>query len=167
MVNTIRGKVSNYFQSLAQLLHLNLKRVFYTIILILALVPLAYVLFLMLNAAKEGLSITGVMKERPTIAILSIVAGLDVMCGYSLWMIREQVLADRLLYQMILIGVLITQLFVSNLLVAGAAVAGLMFSGQIQNTDAILPKSKVIVPMSLLTFGYVFCMAMMVAVMTR
>ena len=101
MVNTIRGKVSNYFQSLAQLLHLNLKRVFYTIILILALVPLAYVLFLMLNAAKEGLSITGVMKERPTIAILSIVAGLDVMCGYSLWMIREQVLADRRLYQMI------------------------------------------------------------------
>lgn len=89
------------------------------------------------------------------------------MCGYSLWMIREQVLADRRLYQMILIGVLITQLFVSNLLVAGAAVAGLMFSGQIQNTDAILPKSKVIVPMSLLTFGYVFCMAMMVAVMTR
>lgn len=65
----------------------------------------------MLNAAKEGLSKSGVMKERPVIAILSIVAGLDVMCGYSLWMKCEQVLADRRLYQMILIGVLITQLF--------------------------------------------------------
>ena len=167
MVNTIRGKVSNYFQSLAQILHLNLKRTFYTIILILALVPLAYALFLMLNATKEGLSLTDIMRQRPTIAILSIVAGLDIMCGYSLWMIREQVLADRRLYRIILIGILITQLLVNNLLVAGAAIAGLMFSGQVQNNNADMHKGKVIVPICLLTIGYVFCMAMMVAVMTR
>ena len=161
MVNTIRGKVSNYFQSLAQILHLNLKRTFYTIILILALVPLAYALFLMLNATKEGLSLTDIMRQRPTIA------SLDIMCGYSLWMIREQVLADRRLYRIILIGILITQLLVSNLLVAGAAIAGLMFSGQVQNNNADMHKGKVIVPICLLTIGYVFCMAMMVAVMTR
>lgn len=71
------------------------------------------------------------LKERPTMLILSIVLGLDVLAGYLLWMIREQVLADRRLYVMILIGVLMSQLFVSNRLVAGALVAGLMFSGVI------------------------------------
>lgn len=167
MVNTITGKVSNYFQRLAQLYDLNLKRVFYTIILIPSPFPLAYVLFLNVKRRKLGLSITGVMKLRPTIRILSTLRGLDVMTGYSLWMIREQVLALVRLYHLILTTVLITQLFVSNHVASGARVAGLMFSGHFHYTERIHANCKVIVPMSLLTFGYVFTMAMMVAVMTR
>ncbi|KAB1964925.1 hypothetical protein [Lacticaseibacillus paracasei] len=167
MVNTVKERVSNYFQSFAEMLHLNLKRIFYGIILILSLVPLAYALFLMLNAAKEGLSVMGVMQQRPTIAILSIVAGLDIMSGYSLWMARKRVLSNRRLYQLVLVSVLVTQLLVSNFLVAGAALVGLLFSRQIGATKLLAHKSSVAVPISLLSLGYVFCTVMMVTVMTR
>jgi hypothetical protein len=106
-------------------------------------------------------------QQRPTIAILSIVAGLDVMSGYSLWMARKRVLSNRRLYQLVLVSVLVTQLLVSNFLVAGAALVGILFSRQIGATKPLAHKSSVAVPISLLSLGYVFCTVMMVTVMTR
>ncbi|WP_252181565.1 hypothetical protein [Lacticaseibacillus zeae] len=107
------------------------------------------------------------MRERPTIAILSIVAGLDVISGYSMWMGQREILANRRLYLIVLFGILVTQLLVSNFLVVSAAAVGLLFSRQIETTVKITHRGALVVPLGLLTIGYVFCTLMMLLVMTR
>ena len=100
MDTTIKQKASGYLHELARFLHLDQRRLFYGVVAVLMLLPVAFLAFL------------------------------DMLVGYTLWMARQDILADRTTFRWILSAVVLSQLFVSNVLVAIAGTFALAFSGK-------------------------------------
>ncbi|KRL44733.1 hypothetical protein [Lacticaseibacillus manihotivorans] len=130
METTIKQKASGYLHELARFLHLDQRRLFYGVVAVLMLLPVAFLAFLAVNATMESMSIIAVLKAKPLIAALSIIAGLDMLVGYTLWMARQDILADRTTFRWVISAVVLSQLFVSNVLVAIAGTFALAFSGK-------------------------------------
>ena len=75
METTIKQKASGYLHELARFLHLDQRRLFYGVVAVLMLLPVAFLAFLAVNATMESMSIIAVLQAKPLIAALSIIAG--------------------------------------------------------------------------------------------
>lgn len=141
METTIKQKSSGYLHDMARFLHLDQRRLFYGVVAVLMLLPVAFLAFLAVNATMESMGIIAVLKAKPLTAALSIIAGLDMLVGYTLWMARNEILADRTTFRWVIGAVVLSQLLVSNVLVAVAGAFSLAFSGK-QATQQVTASFK-------------------------
>lgn len=115
MMMTMRSKAGEIWQQIKEMLHLNPKRAFYGVIVILGFSPVAFFAFLAMNANIQSLSIVQEMQHEPYIAILTLVAFLDIIVAYVLWMARHDILNSRRDYRLVMIALTAQQLMVGNL----------------------------------------------------
>lgn len=131
MDQSMGSKTVNLLAQVAAFLHLSLKRCFYGVIGVLMVLPVAFLAFLAVNATMTSMSMIDVMAAKPLTAVLTIIAGLDLVVGYWMWMVREDVMNNRTTFRWVIGGVLVAQLVVSNFVIAALAALALAFSGEL------------------------------------
>ena len=163
MTNVRDLNIGHLLRNLLRFIHLNLKTSFNSVMVILVGSPIVYGLFLYMNAATSSMSVTKVMEKSPYIGIMTIVAFLDLIIGYSLWMHREDILQDRVTFRMIMSAILLQQIMVGNIFVSVAAAASLVFSKEVPlNKKSSKPKH--VAPVVAMSIMFLLCFTMIMRV---
>lgn len=101
----------------------------------------------------------GLMKAQPYTAVMTIVGGLDLIIGYTMWMARVDILTNRTIYRILMGFLMIQQFAVSNFVVGGGAILGLVFSRSVpKKTTSRRAVIGLIVVLALLAAVYLFCL---------
>lgn len=154
---TSNNKKKSLSQKLNSFFRLDYKKSFYGVIIILLVTPIAYALFLMWNASLQKLGVVALMKQQPLVAVMTIVACLDIISGYSLWMIRTDVLSNRSSYRIIMTAIMLQQFAVSNLIAGFCSVLAIALSGSVQS-KSLKNKVSLWLEIVILTSMYLFCL---------
>jgi hypothetical protein len=146
-----------------KMFHLNLKTSFYAVTAILVAAPVAFLAFLAMNASASSIGILDVLEKSPSVAVMAIISGLDIITGYSLWVSREKLFDNRQLFRGLMMAVAVQQVLVGNLIVAGLAVVAFLFG---KGLPAKKATTNIIaaVPTAILSLMYVGCLMLNLAV---
>jgi hypothetical protein len=146
-----------------KMFHLNLKTSFYAVTAILVAAPVAFLAFLAMNASASSIGILDVLEKSPSVAVMAIISGLDIITGYSLWVSREKLFDNRQLFRGLMMAVAVQQVLVGNLIVAGLAVVAFLFGKRLPAKKAT---TNIIaaVPTVILSLMYVGCLMLNLAV---
>ncbi|MCI1283615.1 MAG: hypothetical protein LKG24_03320 [Lacticaseibacillus songhuajiangensis] len=166
MTNVSKNKVSVFFRTLMKMFHLNLKTSFYAVTAILVAAPVAFLAFLAMNASASSIGILDVLQKSPSVAVMAIISGLDIITGYSLWVSHEKLFDNRQLFRGMMLAVAVQQALVGNLIVAGLAVVAFLFGKGLPVKKATA-NIVVALPTVILTLMYVGCLTLNLALLGK
>lgn len=157
MITTMRNRLIELGRQIREMLHLTAHRSFYGLIAVFMGAPIAFLAFLAMNADNMGTSILSIIQSNPATAILTISALLDFMEGYSLWMLRNEVLKSARNYRAVMTILSLQQIMVGNLVGVGISALSLTLSGSLTKQNAPVAASLKTV-MALFSVFYVGCL---------
>ncbi|MDC4186478.1 hypothetical protein MK904_10230 [Loigolactobacillus coryniformis] len=166
MIKVKKSKISRLTQTIISVLPLNLKKYFYGIIGVLTLVPIIFIAYLLLNANLQSMDVLTLMEKQPYIAVMVIVAGLDIITGYIMWMARADILASRQTFRLLVTAIMIQQLAVSNFVIGIGATIALLLSYSLPDKPMKHPITLVL-PLLFLTLCYALCLVLFTILLNK
>lgn len=153
-------KIYHGIGSLLNLLHLNLKRSYNLLALVISVSSIMYFLYAWLSASQKSLSLQLMLHKNPSLTVTAIVAGINIIVAYSLWNYRNQIMKDRNSFEIALISLIIQQICLGNIIAVLFATSSLYYRSEIK-----LNRSKklggLISAVTVTTIIYAFCLWVM------
>lgn len=109
-----------------------MERAFNIYILVLGLVPVAYFVLLYYSSIVLKLSLVGILRQNPLMAVMLIIVILDLIFAYTLWIKKEVFLRDRKIFQGLMVYMTVIQLLVGNLVSFGLGLINLYSSKELR-----------------------------------
>jgi hypothetical protein len=145
-------------------LNFNTKRSFYTVLIVLGIIPFLFMAYIGLIANFNSKSVLYVLQTNPRLTVLLIIVLLDLLSAYVMWMIRDEIITDRKQLRTLMAVVIVQQLLVANFMVAGFALMTIVMSNELPAIDSKYPKQFLLVS-GAATIMYVFCLLMAIKIM--
>ncbi|WP_035457170.1 hypothetical protein [Loigolactobacillus coryniformis] len=164
MISTVTKKVFTYIQTINRALNFNAKRSFYTVLIVLGVIPFLFMAYIGLIANFNSKSIMYVLQTNPRLTVLLIIALLDLLSTYVMWMIRDSIVANRRQLRFVMLTVIFQQLLVANFMVTGFALMAIVMSRELPTSNNKSAKQFWIIS-SMATIMYMFCLLMAIKVM--
>lgn len=164
MISTVTKKVFTYIQTVNRALNFNTKRSFYTVLIVLGIIPFLFMAYIGLIANFNSKSVLYVLQTNPRLTVLLIIALLDLLSAYAMWMIRDNIITDRKQLRTMMLVIIVQQLLVADFMVAGFALMTLVMSGELPVTSTKCSRQFWLIS-GVATIMYLFCLLMAIKVM--
>ncbi|BDZ32304.1 hypothetical protein [Lactiplantibacillus brownii] len=161
MNGTLNKKISNWIAAGFKVAHLNLVRSYQAFIAILGIIPIAYLLYILMNANQKSQTVVVALTASPYATVMLIVALLDVVCAYTLWNFRQVMLQHRRVFKCTMILLTVAQLLLGNVILFVVGLACLFFSNQVPD-QKFAKFSQVKVMLYLTSVAYLFCLVIII-----
>lgn len=158
-MSIVRKHIDSGIGYILKLMRLNLNRAYYSLIIIMMVSPIAYFMYVLMNANQKSMTVLKMLNRSPYSAVMIIVACLDIIVGYSLWNFRKQLLNNRTAFVSMLLVITIQQLLLGNVVGAISALASVYFRENVSKcTNANY--GGLITMLSIISLMYIFCLWM-------
>lgn len=154
-------KICDSIGFLLNFLHLTLKRSYDLLTLMLGISSVVYFLYAGIISSQKKISIQNLSHVNPSITMILIIGGLNLIIAYSLWNFRNDVLSDHTIFEITIFAVMIQQLAMGNVLVFLFSLSCLFFHTEVEQNN-IHKLGKLIVAVIIATIIYAFCILVMV-----
>ena len=166
MTGTLSKKIAHLISEGFKISHLNLKRSYTAFTAILGIIPVAYFLYLLMNANQKSQSVITTLSISPYATVMLIVTLLDVVCAYTMWNFKKVILQHRDVFCSVMIVQTTSQLVLGNVILFGVGLACLYFLNQV-------PKQKFVkfnqarVMLGVTSIFYLFCLAIIIKLLVH
>ncbi|MGX9224872.1 hypothetical protein ACWWTD_14825 [Lactiplantibacillus plantarum] len=166
MTGTLSKKIAHLISEGFKISHLNLKRSYTAFTAILGIIPVAYFLYLLMNANQKSQSVITTLSSSPYATVMLIVTLLDVVCAYTMWNFKKVILQHRDVFCSVMIVQTTIQLLLGNVLLFVVGLACLYFLNQV-------PKQKFVkfnqarVMLGVTSIFYLFCLAIIIKLLVH
>lgn len=127
--------VTTFLDRFLQNAHLDAQRILRWYSYLLLLIPLLFWAMLAFNAGLSHRSLPSLINREGMISVGIIIATLDFVLGYYLWLSRGKVLTDQRNYHFFMLCQVLSQLLVGNLICTVLALFGLYQAKQLELSD--------------------------------
>lgn len=158
-MSIVRKKLDGGIGFLLRLMRINLSRAYYSLIIIMGISPIAYFLYVLMNANQKSTSVLEILNGSPYATVMIIVSCMDIIVGYSLWNFRKQLLNNRTAFIMTLLVIAVQQLLLGNIISAVGALASIYFREDVPKVSKA-SYGGLIAVLSVISIMYVFCLWM-------
>lgn len=163
-----KAKFTSFLDRFLNGLHLDAKKILRWYSYLLFFIPLLMWAMLAFNGALMKTSIKTMLSKQANISIAVIIAIIDFVLGYYLWISREKVLTDRRSYHLFMGCQAISQLLVGNLLCLVLALFGMYQAKQLPTTVENEKKAKMMKMISItVMIVFIICFILMMLLELR
>lgn len=168
MQSTSKKRVTTLLDHFLQNAHLDASRILRLYTWVLIVIPLLFGMLLILNAGFSHQSVQALINKGAVTSVAVIIAILDFVLGYYLWLVRKSVLTDRRSYRFFMLCQVVSQLLVGNLLCGLLALLGLFQAKQRKLVSAPNLATRVVqIFASMMLIIFIICSIALILLITR